>query len=138
MWRRISLSWHVSKNNEFLTNSSYFVMIYRDSYKNLLWSDVFSVDGNWGTWQSWNPCNVSCGGGYKLRDRFCNSPAPQNNGKECEPGLFNSTEITRCNDDECPSIGRQSKLSLDLENIYSLNNILIINNEAFPLFRLTF
>ena len=41
------------------------------------------VDGSWGTWSEFQPCNKSCGYGYRHRYRKCNSPAPVANGKDC-------------------------------------------------------
>uniref|UniRef100_A0A8C6YM76 Hemicentin 1 n=1 Tax=Nothoprocta perdicaria TaxID=30464 RepID=A0A8C6YM76_NOTPE len=57
------------------------------------------VDGNWGQWQAWSRCSVSCGGGEQSRVRLCNSPAPSDHGHPC-PG--DSSQISRCNIQACP------------------------------------
>lgn len=41
------------------------------------------VDGSWGPWGVWGECSAACGGGYHIRRRKCDSPAPQNGGMEC-------------------------------------------------------
>ena len=44
----------------------------------------FIVNGNWAEWENWSPCSLSCGGGQRLRFRFCtihlnlNAMGPQN------------------------------------------------------------
>lgn len=42
------------------------------------------MDGAWSVWDSWSTCSVSCGQGYNVRYRFCNNPAPQDGGAQCE------------------------------------------------------
>ena len=59
---------------------------------------AFVVDGEWGKWNEWTPCAVTCGNGTQKRHRFCNNPAPNNGGLEC-PG--NSSEIRMCITEEC-------------------------------------
>ena len=41
------------------------------------------VNGNWGSWTSFTPCNKKCGIGIIQRSRLCNNPAPMYNGKPC-------------------------------------------------------
>ncbi|XP_023810079.1 hemicentin-1 isoform X2 [Oryzias latipes] len=57
------------------------------------------VDGNWGSWQPWGQCSVSCGGGERTRLRLCNNPAPSYGGRQC-PG--DSSLLSRCNTQACP------------------------------------
>jgi len=47
---------------------------------------VFSIapiDGHWGRWSSWSPCDAPCGAGNHNRTRLCDDPPPQNGGKQC-------------------------------------------------------
>ncbi|XP_045179924.2 coadhesin-like [Mercenaria mercenaria] len=41
------------------------------------------VNGAWGGWASWGKCSSSCGLGYNVRFRSCDSPAPQDGGAAC-------------------------------------------------------
>ncbi len=59
------------------------------------------VDGGWSAWQD-TTCNVTCGDGFLKQERFCNSPAPANNGADCA-GPYNQTSSTSCNPAPCPS-----------------------------------
>ncbi|NWX99119.1 HMCN1 protein, partial [Nothoprocta ornata] len=67
------------------------------------------VDGNWGQWQAWSRCSVSCGGGEQSRVRLCNSPAPSDHGHPC-PG--DSSQISRCNIQACPGGPPRAKGSI--------------------------
>ncbi|NWI93347.1 HMCN1 protein, partial [Pitta sordida] len=79
-------------------------------------TDLCPVDGNWGQWQSWSQCSVSCGGGEQRRVRLCSSPAPLNRGRPC-PG--DSSQISRCNTQACPGGPAHAKGSI----IGSINDI---------------
>merc|ERR1712232_1424772 len=39
------------------------------------------VDGQWGRWSPWGSCSAAC---VETRHRNCDSPEPQNGGKECD------------------------------------------------------
>ncbi|PFX32412.1 Hemicentin-1 [Stylophora pistillata] len=50
-----------------------------------------SVNGNWGRWDNWSPCSVTCGGlGLRIRRRQCNNPPPSHGGRYC-PGSSSFT-----------------------------------------------
>ena len=68
------------------------VFIFVDKYP------LFIVDGVWEPWAEWGACNVSCGGGTRMRSRDCYGPFFD--GAEC-PGSNTSAED--CNTHECPS-----------------------------------
>ena len=60
---------------------------------------IFSVDGEWSFWTSWETqCSNRCGKGNVKRTRECNSPAPINGGGQC-PG--NSVQKKSCTSMEC-------------------------------------
>ncbi len=59
-----------------------------------------TLDGRWGNWSDFTECSVTCGEGNKTQTRLCNNPAPSNGGANCT-GL--DTNITTCNDKECPT-----------------------------------
>ena len=56
-------------------------------------------NGNWGSWQSWTTCSVTCGGGLRNRTRSCNNPPPDDDGQGCGG---NSVEIGECFTQICP------------------------------------
>ncbi|XP_062857960.1 hemicentin-1 [Trichomycterus rosablanca] len=74
------------------------------------------VDGNWGPWQPWGECSVSCGVGEQTRVRFCNNPAPTNKGRSC-PG--DSNQLSRCNNQPCPGGPQRARGSI----IGTINNV---------------
>ncbi|XP_041355623.1 SCO-spondin-like isoform X2 [Gigantopelta aegis] len=67
------------------------------------------VDGQWGPWKKGavGQCSVTCGKGNQKRTLFraCDSPAPQNNGRNCVVinGIGTTMEETEsCTKDPCP------------------------------------
>ncbi|XP_013411289.1 uncharacterized protein LOC106174328 isoform X4 [Lingula anatina] len=60
------------------------------------------VDGNWAPWGMWTTCNVTCGGGMRVRYRNCSNPEPQHGGQPC-PGSGTETDV--CNSQPCPIDG---------------------------------
>lgn len=34
------------------------------------------IDGQWGPFGEWSECSTACGGGFRLRQRKCDDPAP--------------------------------------------------------------
>ena len=61
---------------------------------------VTAVDGEWGLWSHWGPCDMTCGGGLRTRVRKCDNPAPKFGGLQC-PGYNVQSEI--CNKQPCPT-----------------------------------
>ncbi|XP_053398910.1 SCO-spondin-like isoform X2 [Mercenaria mercenaria] len=51
------------------------------------------IDGLWGSWSEYGPCNVKCGIGLHARTRECNSPPPQYGGNKC---VGSNMEETKC------------------------------------------
>ncbi|VDI19141.1 Hypothetical predicted protein, partial [Mytilus galloprovincialis] len=64
------------------------------------------IDGQWSTWQEWQPCNTTCGNGSKHRIRECDSPSPYFGGSECMGLNF---DIQTCFQDMCPDAHLQVK-----------------------------
>lgn len=56
------------------------------------------VDGNYEPWGAWGQCNVSCGGGKKIRTRICIEP--EHGGAECQGPPMEDAD---CNTQNCPS-----------------------------------
>ncbi|XP_068096243.1 hemicentin-1 isoform X2 [Hyperolius riggenbachi] len=61
-------------------------------------TELCPVDGNWGPWEAWSKCSVSCGGGQQTRTRSCSQPLQANSGRPC-PG--DATQLLRCNVQAC-------------------------------------
>ncbi|KAK7094973.1 hypothetical protein V1264_006443 [Littorina saxatilis] len=59
-------------------------------------------EGQWGNWQRWTPCSVSCGAGERRRQRLCDNPPPQLGGRPCEG---DAVQFDLCNDGPCPIDG---------------------------------
>ncbi|XP_078591867.1 SCO-spondin-like [Branchiostoma floridae x Branchiostoma japonicum] len=57
-----------------------------------------SVNGEWGQWSAWTPCDASCDSGSSYRSRTCDNPPPKNGGNDCEG---EHSEMTLCNTDPC-------------------------------------
>ncbi|XP_032574245.1 semaphorin-5A [Drosophila sechellia] len=64
-----------------------------------------SVDGGWGPWGEWSECSAQCGGGFRMRRRECNDPAPLNGGMEC-PGC--RLDYEECNMQSCQEVRKLS------------------------------
>ena len=57
------------------------------------------VNGRWGSWTSWSSCSATCGGGQKIRQRFCNNPSPSWGGSNCSGS---SSQQQTCDTKDCP------------------------------------
>ncbi|KAL4218809.1 A disintegrin and metalloproteinase [Mactra antiquata] len=56
-------------------------------------------NGGWSQWESqYGKCSRSCGGGVKVKRRFCNNPEPMYGGKEC---VGESLKAELCNLEGC-------------------------------------
>ncbi|XP_012941731.1 mucin-like protein [Aplysia californica] len=60
------------------------------------------IDGGVGEWGDWSACSRSCGGGERIRYRFCDNPAPDHGGRDCDVEL---TETEECGQQPCPIDG---------------------------------
>ncbi|XP_071802833.1 hemicentin-1-like isoform X2 [Asterias amurensis] len=85
----------------------------RDCVGNNIEQDICHVErcpihGNWSPWEAWTSCSASCDGGRQRRLRYCNRPAPQNNGRYCSG---KSGEVRTCNQQECRKNGNWSPWS---------------------------
>uniref|UniRef100_A0A8C9V3M9 ADAM metallopeptidase with thrombospondin type 1 motif 18 n=1 Tax=Scleropages formosus TaxID=113540 RepID=A0A8C9V3M9_SCLFO len=61
-----------------------------------------AIHGQWSEWSRWSDCSRTCGGGVRYKERFCNSPRPQYNGKFCT-GTGRLYQL--CNGGPCPPGG---------------------------------
>ncbi|XP_078604169.1 hemicentin-1-like isoform X2 [Branchiostoma floridae x Branchiostoma japonicum] len=66
-------------------------------------ADPCPVNGVWGQWSQWQPCDVTCGKGVQTRLRKCDNPAPSYGGLPCE-GSDRQTQM--CELDACPVDGK--------------------------------
>jgi hypothetical protein len=67
--------------------------------KTIIFHFIYLVNGNWGTWQDWNSCSVTCGSGSRSRYHECNNPQPAHGGSNCQG---NDTDIESCSMKLCP------------------------------------
>ncbi|XP_076315975.1 hemicentin-1-like [Tachypleus tridentatus] len=66
------------------------------------------IHGVWGDWNQWSRCSLSCGGGTRKRQRFCDSPQPAHGGRYC---AGSNTQTDYCNNEHCPAHGGWSAWS---------------------------
>ncbi|WAR31207.1 HMCN1-like protein, partial [Mya arenaria] len=64
-------------------------------------------NGAWSSWERWNVCSITCGGGTKSRQRHCNNPPPSPSGQYCD-GSSEQTMI--CNNSPCPVKSKMSSM----------------------------
>eukprot|EP00105_Crassostrea_gigas_P005928 XP_011419685.1 PREDICTED: coadhesin isoform X2 [Crassostrea gigas] len=60
------------------------------------------IHGGFSEWNMWSVCSVSCGGGFKTRERACTNPSPRHGGSNCSD-YFTDSDI--CNTFPCPVNG---------------------------------
>ena len=62
---------------------------------------LYSVDGSWSPWSSWDPCSETCDEGFQKRMRECTNPTPANGGKAC---IGAAMETKKCILKFCPGL----------------------------------
>ena len=65
---------------------------------------VCPADGNYSDWSIFGACSKTCGGGQRRRNRTCDNPAPQGEGRNCSR-LGKPFEFQPCNIQPCPVHG---------------------------------
>lgn len=68
------------------------------------------MNGVWGAWGEFFPCDKACGGGIQLRFRKCDNPSPSNGGLQC---IGDSLQSATCNDHPCKGVLLVVKLVLE-------------------------
>jgi chondroitin sulfate proteoglycan 4 len=80
----------------------------RNEYMNLFIISAMTPpphDGQWGSWGPWEECSAHCGGGYRIRRRRCDNPAPQDGGQDCQGCHL---DYEQCNAHTCSDAKRLS------------------------------
>lgn len=62
-------------------------------------SKMKPVNGGWSDYEDFGECSRTCGGGIKIRNRYCNNPRPMYGGQHCF-GKKKDYEI--CASNRCP------------------------------------
>lgn len=60
------------------------------------------MTAEWSKWGQWDDCSASCGGGARIRFRYCKKPSSSAVRSGC-PGERYAVEL--CNTQECPTEG---------------------------------
>jgi len=63
------------------------------------------VDGNWGQWDSWGLCSLSCDTGTRSRTRLCDDPPQAGTGADC---VGDDEEWGDCNTESCDTATTQA------------------------------
>ncbi|XP_031556840.1 uncharacterized protein LOC116293538 isoform X2 [Actinia tenebrosa] len=69
------------------------------------------VNGGYTEWGEWTQCDVTCGGGRRLRSRACTNPLPQFGGRNCDSEGPDVQEDS-CNTRPCAQNGEWSGWSV--------------------------
>lgn len=56
----------------------------------------------WSEWGPWDGCSASCGGGARMRFRYCKTPNQSTDRSSC---LGDRYAVELCNAQECPTEG---------------------------------
>lgn len=56
----------------------------------------------WSEWGQWDDCSASCGGGARMRFRYCKAPNQSTDSSRC---LGDRYAVELCNAQECPTEG---------------------------------
>ena len=97
---KIAQCWEMMLSIEFVKNSCVQV-----SFFNFLFSSLWNffklricinlVDGNYGNWTKLFECSVTCGVGYELWQRKCDSPPPKHGGDCFKYGKDRESRVCR-------------------------------------------
>ncbi|XP_013413726.1 A disintegrin and metalloproteinase with thrombospondin motifs 18-like [Lingula anatina] len=75
-----------------------------------------TVDGGWSAWDAqWSACSRSCGGGVRMKRRYCNNPKPGPGGQNC---IGDSFVAEMCN----PQVCATSQYSFKAEQCAATNS----------------
>ncbi|XP_060063503.1 uncharacterized protein LOC132543962 [Ylistrum balloti] len=77
--------------------------------------EIAVVDGKWSTWSNWSTCSTTCGEGIMTRIRLCNSPTPDNGGKDCPGDTFDQDTCMLEQCTACTNLTTPAHAALDCQ-----------------------
>lgn len=77
----------------------------------------------WSEWGPWDDCSASCGGGARMRFRYCKTPNQSTDRSSC---LGDRYAVELCNAQECPTEGVNVAVLLFIKSIIEACNITMI------------